>query len=85
MPYSGFQTTRGALKSYEYTGVKQCTFQWMISNDIAHKEMFFNGFQRFSSMVFSGLVIHHLIMITFISYEIILTISLPELVYIAPL
>ena len=23
--------------------MKQCAFQWLISNDIAHKEMFFNG------------------------------------------
>ena len=34
-----------------YTGVKQCTFHWLIANDIAQKEM-----------VFNGLIIHHLIM-----------------------
>ena len=55
-------------------GLKQCTFQWLFSNDIAHKEI-----------VFSGLVIRHLIMITCISYEITFTISLPKLINIAPL
>ena len=43
--------------SNEFTGVKQCTFQWLISNDIAHREM-----------VFNCLVIHHLIMMACISY-----------------
>ena len=55
-------------------GVKQWTFQWLISIYIAYKDMGFNG-----------LVIHHLIMITRISYEIIFTISLPKLINIAPL
>ena len=45
--------------------VKQCAFQWLILNGIAHKEMVFNGW-----------VIHHLIMISCISYEIIFTIYL---------
>ena len=31
-----------------YTGVKQCKFQWLISYDIAQKEM-----------VFNSLIIHH--------------------------
>ena len=39
------------------TGVKQCTFQWLISNGIAQKEM-----------VFHSLFNHHFIMITCISY-----------------
>ena len=39
----------------------------------------------FAHMVFSSLAIHHLIMITCISYEIILTISLPKYINIAPL
>ena len=56
------------------TGVKQCTFQCIISNDIAQKEM-----------VFNGLVIHHFIVIACISYEIIFTISLPRLINIAPI
>ena len=56
------------------TGVKQCTFKWLISNDIAHKEI-----------VFNALVIQHLIMITYISYEIIFTIFLLKLINIAPL
>ena len=60
--------------SLSVTGVKQCTFQGLISNDIAQKEM-----------VFNGLVIHHLIMITCISYEFIFTISLPQLINRAPL
>ena len=65
---------QSTLEFHQYTGVKQCTFQWFISNDIVHKEM-----------VCNGLVIHHLIMITCISYEIIFTISLPKLTNIAPL
>ena len=52
----------------------QRTFQRLISNDIAHKEM-----------VFKSLVIHHLIMITCISFEIVFTVSLPKLINIAPL
>ena len=59
------------LSSYSYTGVKQCTFQWLISNNIAHKEM-----------VFNGSIIHHLIIITCIRCEIKLTISLPKLINI---
>ena len=62
-----------AVRHCPVSRVKQCTFQWLISNDISHKEMVFNGW-----------VIHHLIMITCISYEIIFTISLPKLIDIAP-
>ena len=43
-------------RHHNYTGVKLCTFQWLIFNDIAHNEM-----------VFSGWVIHHLIMFACIS------------------
>ena len=51
------------------TVVKRCTFHWLISNDtcIAQKEM-----------VLDSLIIHHLIMITCISYEIISSISLSK-------
>ena len=28
-------------QKHVHTGVKQCTFQWLISNDVVHKEMFF--------------------------------------------
>ena len=56
------------------TGVKQCIFQWLISNDIAQNET-----------VFNGLIIHHLIMIICISYEITFTIYLPKFINIAPL
>ena len=56
------------------TRVKQCTFHWLISNDIAQKEM-----------VLSSSVIQPLIIITCISYEIVFTISLPKLINIAPL
>ena len=59
---------------YINTGVKQCTFHWLISNDIAQNEM-----------VYSSLIIHHMIMITCISYAIMFTISVPILITIAPL
>ena len=36
-------------------------------------------------MFLSSLIIHHLAMITYISYEIIITLSLPKLINIAPL
>ena len=36
-------------------------------------------------MILSSLIIHHLVMITYISYEIVFTISLPKLIDIAPL
>ena len=51
------------------TVVKRCTFHWLISNDtcIAQKEM-----------VLDSLIIHHLIMITCISCEIISSISLSK-------
>ena len=55
-------------------GVKQCTFHWMIPNDMVQIEMVLNRF-----------IIHHLITITCISYEIIFTISLPKFINIAPL
>ena len=55
---------------FNTTGVKLCTFHWLISNGIAQKER-----------VLNGLISHHSIMITCISYEIIFTISLPKLIY----
>ena len=58
----------------KHTGLKQCTFNWLISNDITQ-----------NVMVLNSLILHHLIVITFISYKIILTISLPTLINIAPL
>ena len=58
---------------YSTTGVKLCTFRWLISHDIAQKEM-----------VLNSSIIHHLIIITCISYEIIFTKSLPKLINIAP-
>ena len=61
-------------QSFHITRVKQCTFHWLISNDIAQKDM-----------VSNGLIIHHLIMITCIGYGIIYTISLPKFSNIAPL
>ena len=56
------------MQGLYFTGVKQYTFQWLITNDVEHK-----------GMVLNGLVIHHLIMITCINYEIIFTIALPKL------
>ena len=60
------------------TGVKQRTFQCLISNDIVHKEIILNN-----------LVIQHLIIIIIIiicvSYEIMFTISLPNVINIAPI
>ena len=61
-----------AIQSPEQTGVKQCTFHRLISNDAAQKEM-----------VLNSLIIHHLIMNTYISYKIIFTISLPKLINVA--
>ena len=55
------------------TGVNQCTFHWLISNDIALRWM-----------VLDSLIVHDLIIITLISYEIIFTISLSK-INIAPL
>ena len=54
------------------TGVKQCTFHWLISSDIAQNKMGLNS-----------LIIHHLIIITCIGHEIRFTISLPKLINIA--
>ena len=54
------------------TGVKQCIFHWLVSNDIAQKEM-----------VWNSLIIYHFIMITHTSYEITFTVSLPKLINIA--
>ena len=51
------------------TGVKQCTFHWLISSDIVQNKM-----------VLNILIIHHLIIITCISHEIMFTISLPKLI-----
>ena len=62
----------GVLAGGVSCGVKQCTFHWLISDDIEKKEM-----------VLNSLIIHHLIMMTCISYEIILTTSLPKLINIA--
>ena len=59
---------------FNITGVKQCTFRWLISHDSAQKEM-----------VLISLIIHHLIMITCISYAIIFTLALPILINIASL
>ena len=56
-----------------FTGVKQCTFRWLISHDNAQKEM-----------VLNSSIIHYLNIITCISLEIIFTISLPKLINIAP-
>ena len=53
------------LCSPDNTEVKQCIFHGLIVNDIAQKEM-----------VLNGSIIHYLIMITCISYEIIFTIYL---------
>ena len=55
-------------------GVKQYIFLRLISHDITQKEM-----------VLNSLIIHDLIIITFISYENIFTISLPKLINIVPL
>ena len=62
------------ISFYSLAGVKQCTLHWLISHDITQKEM-----------VLNSLIIHHLIVITCISYEITFTISLPKLINIAPL
>ena len=55
------------------TVMKQCTFNLLISNDIAQNEM-----------VLNNLIIHHLIIITCISYENVFTTYLPKLINIAP-
>ena len=76
-PWSQRLALRNLMAKYWvrfYTGVKQCTFRWLISNDFALKDI-----------VSNGLIIYHLIIITCISYEIIFTKSLPQLVNIAPL
>ena len=57
-----------------HRGEAMCISLRLISNDIVYEEC-----------VFNGLVIHHLITITCISYEIIFTIYLPKLINIAPL
>ena len=61
------------IRGNTFTGMKQCTFHLLISNDIAQKEM-----------VLDRLISHNLIMMTCISYEIIFTISLPKWIDIAP-
>ena len=69
------------LKIYIDISVAYCSLHrdeamciFFISHDIAQKEM-----------VINSSIIHHLIMITCISYEIIFTISLPKLINIAAL
>ena len=57
----------------QITGVKQCTFHWLIYDDIAQK-----CFLNYS-------IICYLTMITCISYKIIFTIVLPKLITITPL
>ena len=56
------------------TGVKQRTFQWLISNVVIQKQRDFNN-----------LVIQYLIVITCISYENAFAISVPKCINIAPL
>ena len=56
------------------TGVKQCTFHWLISSELVQKER-----------VFNILIIHHLIIVTCISYGNIFGIFVPKCINIAPL
>ena len=56
------------------TGMEQCTFHWSISSELLQKQR-----------VFNGLIIHHLIMITCISYGNISAIFVPKCINIAPL
>ena len=56
------------------TGVKQCTFYWLISSELVQKQR-----------VFNNMIIHHLIMITCISYGNIFAILVPKCIDIAPL
>ena len=58
----------------EYTGVKQCTFHWLISSELEQKQW-----------TLISLLIRQLFMITCISYENIFAISLPKYINIAPL
>ena len=50
-----------------YTGVKQCTFHWLVSSELVQK-------QRVSK----SLIIHHLIVITCSSYGNVFAISVPK-------
>ena len=56
------------------TGMEQCTFHWSISSELLQKQR-----------VFNGLIIHHLIMITCISYGNISAIFVQKCINIAPL
>ena len=56
------------------TGVKQCTFHWLISSELIKKQR-----------VFNSLIIYQLFMITCIRYENIFAISVPKCIKIAPL
>ena len=56
---------------FQFTGVKQCIFHWFISYGIAQTEIVLN-----SSLS------HHFILIPYISYEIIFTVSLPKVINI---
>ena len=62
------------LKGQTSTGIKQCIFQWLISSGLVQKQR-----------VFNNLIIRHLIMITCISYENMVTTSGPNCINIAPL
>ena len=56
------------------TGMEQCTFHWSISSELLQEQR-----------VFNGLITHHLIMITCISYGNISAIFVPKCINIAPL
>ena len=57
----------------QVTGMKQCTWHWFISSEPVKKQG-----------VFNSLIIQHLIIITFISYENKFAISVPKCINIAP-
>ena len=56
------------------TGVKQCTFHWLISSELIQEHR-----------VFISLIIYHLIMMTCISYGNIFAKLLPKYINVAPL
>ena len=60
-------STQADLSDWSQGEAMYINFHWLFSNDVAQKEIILNG-----------LISHHLIMITCISYEIILTISLAK-------
>ena len=68
-PYLAKGFRMGVIHSGEAMYISMIDFQWYCTK----------------GMVFNSLIIHHLIMITCISYEIVFTISLPKLINIAPL